>query len=82
MEALGVASGLAGLIALAEIIATKGHKYCTRAKGARAEISDFVLEMQRLYGVLNHLRLLAICLEAENPSGNFPLCNVSSKSEY
>ena len=71
MEALGVASGLAGLIAAADLIATKGHKYYTRVKGARAEINDFVLEMQRLYGVLNQLRLLAICLETANPSGVF-----------
>ena len=69
MEALGVASGTAGLIALAEIIATKGYKYYARAKGARSEINDFVLEIQRLYAVLNQLRLLAICLEDEELTG-------------
>ncbi|KAL2072665.1 hypothetical protein VTL71DRAFT_12008 [Oculimacula yallundae] len=67
MEALGVASGVAGLLSLTEFIVTKGHKYCTRYKSARADIKEFLAEMQRLHDVLSRLRLLAICLESDEP---------------
>ncbi|TVY34738.1 hypothetical protein LSUB1_G007012, partial [Lachnellula subtilissima] len=65
MEALGVASGIAGLIGLAEIVAFKGSKYAIGVKNAGSDIKDLILEVQSLYGVLNRLKLLAKCLEEE-----------------
>ncbi|TVY35963.1 hypothetical protein LOCC1_G007356 [Lachnellula occidentalis] len=65
MEALGVASGIAGLIGLAEIVAFKGSKYAIGVKNAGSDIKNLILEVQSLYGVLNRLKLLAKCLEEE-----------------
>jgi hypothetical protein len=63
MEALGVASGIAGLIGLVEIIAFKGSKFYSRVKIAQSDIKALLVEIQSLYGVLNSLKLLATCLE-------------------
>ncbi|TVY16954.1 hypothetical protein LARI1_G006755 [Lachnellula arida] len=65
MEALGVASGIAGLIGLAEMVAFKGSKYAMGVKNAGPDIKNLILEVQSLYGVLNRLKLLATCLEEE-----------------
>jgi hypothetical protein len=68
MEALGVASSIAGLISLADVIAFKISKYYSLVKGAQSEIRQLLLEVQSLYGVLNSLKLLAQCLEDAQPS--------------
>jgi len=57
MEALGVASSIAGLIGLAELVVFKGSKYAYGVKNARSDIRDLFLEVQSLYGVLNRLKL-------------------------
>lgn len=68
MEALGVASSIAGLISLADVIAFKISKYYTLVKSAQSDIRQLLLEVQSLYGVLNSLKLLAQCLEDAQPS--------------
>ncbi|TVY94528.1 hypothetical protein LAWI1_G000214 [Lachnellula willkommii] len=65
MEALGVASGIAGLIGLAEMVAFKGSKYAYGVKSAGPDIKNLFLEVQSLYGVLNRLKLLEKCLDEE-----------------
>ncbi|KAF4635076.1 hypothetical protein G7Y89_g3034 [Cudoniella acicularis] len=70
MEALGVASSIAGLISLAEVVVSKGSKYVHHVKNARADIKDLMFEVQSLYGVLSRLRLLANCLEDEETAGS------------
>jgi hypothetical protein len=67
MEALGVASSIAGLISLADVLAFKISKYYSLVKGAHSDIRDLLMEIQSLYGVLNSLKLLATCLEADKP---------------
>lgn len=67
MEALGVASSIAGLISLTEVIVFKTSKYCLLVKGARSDIRDLLAEVQSLYGVLSRLKLLATCLEDDEP---------------
>jgi hypothetical protein len=67
MEALGVASSIAGLISLTEVIVFKVSKYCSIVKGARSDIRDLLVEVQNLYGVLTRLKLLASCLEDDEP---------------
>ena len=73
MEALGVASGIAGLIGLAEMVAFKGSKYAYGVKNAGSDIKDLFLEVQSLYGVLNRLKLLEKCLDddEERSAGRF-----------
>lgn len=71
MEALGVASGIAGLIGLAELVAFRGSKYAIGVKNAGPDIKNLILEVQSLYGVLNRLKLLATCLEEEQSAGKF-----------
>lgn len=63
MEVLGIASSIAGLISLADIVAFKISRYYTLVKSAHSDIKDLFVEVQSLYGVLNSLRLLATCLE-------------------
>lgn len=67
MEVLGVASSIAGLISLADVIAFKVSKYYNLVKGAQSEIRALLIEVQSLYGVLNSLKLLATCLEDGQP---------------
>ena len=67
-EALGVASSIAGLISLAEVIVFKASRYCSFVKSARSDIRELLIEVQSLYGVLNSLKLLATCLEHGHPS--------------
>ncbi|KAG4441778.1 hypothetical protein IFR05_002769 [Cadophora sp. M221] len=70
MEVLGVASSIAGLISLADVIAFKVSKYYNLVKGAQSEIRALLIEVQSLYGVLNSLKLLATCLEdGQQPLG-------------
>lgn len=67
MEAMGIANSLAGLVSLADVISFKISRFYTLAKRAHSDIKALLVEMQSLYGVLNSLRLLASCLEAEQP---------------
>ncbi|KAK0118289.1 hypothetical protein ONS95_012585 [Cadophora gregata] len=70
MEVLGVASGIAGLISLADVLAFKISKYYTLVKSSQSEIRALLIEVQSLYGVLNSLKLLATCLEhGQQPLG-------------
>lgn len=82
MEALGVASSIAGLVSLADVIAFKISRFYTLAKGAHSDIKALLIEIQSLYGVLNSLKLLASCLEAENPPpyGKFESPNLTMRS--
>lgn len=68
MEVLGIASSIAGLISLADVIAFKVSRYYTLVKGTRSDIKDLLIEVQSLYGVLNSLKLLATCLEDDQQS--------------
>ncbi|KUJ10375.1 uncharacterized protein LY89DRAFT_596647 [Mollisia scopiformis] len=68
MEAIGVASSIAGLVSLADLIVVKISRFYSLAKGAQAEIKELLLEVQSLYGVLNSLWLLARCLEQNHDS--------------
>jgi len=68
MEALGIASSIAGLISLAEVIVVKVSRYCSSVKSARSDIKELITEVQSLYGVLNSLKLLATCLEQDEPA--------------
>lgn len=65
VEALGVASGIAGLVTLAEVIVVKVSRYCARVKDAPSDVKELLKEIQSLYGVLNSLKVLASCLEEE-----------------
>jgi hypothetical protein len=65
MEVLGVASSIAGLVSLADVIAFRVSNFYTLAKGARSDIKAPLVEIQSLYGVLNSRKLLASCLEVE-----------------
>jgi hypothetical protein len=68
MEVIGVASSIAGLVSLADVIVLKISKFYSLAKGARNEIKELLLEVQSLYGVLNSLWLLARCIEQNHDS--------------
>lgn len=63
MEAIGVASSIAGLVSLADVIVLKISKFYSLAKSARSEIKELLFEVQSLYGVLQSLWLLARCIE-------------------
>ncbi|KAK6346151.1 hypothetical protein TWF730_010483 [Orbilia blumenaviensis] len=52
------AASVAGLIALSDLVVTKGYQYYSAVKGAIPEINELLLEVTQLYGVLNSLRLV------------------------
>lgn len=64
--ALEAAAGIAGLVALAELVLNRGYKYYSAVKGAVPEIKDLLVEVNSLYGVLRSLDLLMKQLEGEN----------------
>lgn len=70
MEAIGVASSIAGLVSLADLIVLKISRFYSLAKGAQNEIKELLLEVQSLYGVLNSLWLLARCLEQNHDASD------------
>jgi len=54
------------------VIAFKVSRYYSLAKGAHSDIKELLIEIQSLYGVLSSLKLLATCLEVDQPtSGMF-----------
>ncbi|KAK6531102.1 hypothetical protein TWF281_007927 [Arthrobotrys megalospora] len=56
------ALAVAGLIALADLVATKGYKYYSASKGAIPEINELLHEVTGLYGILNSLHLVIVRL--------------------
>jgi hypothetical protein len=72
MEVLGLASSIAGLISLTDVLAFKISKYYSLVKGAQSDIKDLLMEVQSLYGVLNSLKLLATCLEGDKLATGHP----------
>jgi len=82
MEALGVASSIAGLVSLADVIAFKVSRYYSLAKGAHSDIKELLVEIQSLYGVLNSLKLLATCLEVDQPTSGKSVRTASIQSLF
>ncbi|KAL3428453.1 ankyrin repeat protein [Phlyctema vagabunda] len=62
-EALGIASGIAGLISLTEIIVFRLSKYCSKTKDARTDVEDLSNRVKTFHIVLSKLKILAGCLE-------------------
>ena len=59
MDGLSIASGIAGLVSIADIIIRRLVQYVGAVKHAKDEISALLLQMSSLLGVLQSLMLLA-----------------------
>lgn len=64
-EVLGIASSVAGLISLADVVVTKGYKFIKDTKDAEETVRKIVHEVNMVYGVLHSLRSVAFSLEEE-----------------
>ena len=66
MDGLSVASGIAGLVSLADIVVRRLVQYIGTAKNAKEEISTLLLQTSNLLGVLQSLKLLAEQYQTES----------------
>ena len=64
-EALGVASGIAGLLSLADIVIVRLIEYVRSVRDAREEISSLLAETSNLYGILHGLNSMVQQYENE-----------------
>jgi hypothetical protein len=62
---MDVASSIAGLVALTDLVFTKVFWYLKRVKNAEKEVTAFSTEIKTLYGILHSLHLVAFQLEGE-----------------
>ena len=62
---MDVAAGIAGLIALADLVFGKVFWYIKTAKNAEKDVTDFSTEVRNLSGILHSLHLVACQLEGE-----------------
>jgi len=81
MEALGVASSIAGLVTLAEVIVIKISRYYAHVKHARSDVKELLSEVQSLYGVLASLKVLAACLEDEDDESSKTMTGESDSQD-
>jgi hypothetical protein len=65
-DPLSVAASIAGLVSLAEMIASRGYKYYKEAKGASDEVKKLLDRITDLFGVLNSLWLVTLRYEGED----------------
>ena len=67
MDGLSVASSIAGLVSIADIVIRRLMQYVGAVKHAKEEISALLLQTSNLNGVLQSLKLLAEQYQIENP---------------
>ncbi|KAL9025441.1 MAG: hypothetical protein Q9196_005738 [Gyalolechia fulgens] len=67
-DPLSVATGIAGLVTLADVVFGRLFKYVQAVKGARKEITALSSEVGALYGILSNLHLVSRQLEEESLS--------------
>ena len=68
MDGLSVASGIAGLISLADVVVRRLIQYVGAVRDAKDEISALLLQTSNLLGVLQSLKLLAEQYHCEKAS--------------
>jgi len=56
MDPFSLATGLAGLVALADTLATKGYQYLQAVKTCEEDIKQLLAELDLLGGVLRRLQ--------------------------
>ena len=66
MEGLSVASSIAGLVSIADIVVRRLVQYVVAVKHAKEEISALLVQTSSLLGVLRSLQLLAEQYKSEN----------------
>jgi hypothetical protein len=59
MDGLSVASGIAGIVSVADIVVRTLIKYLSEVKDAKRDISALLTETSNLNGILRSLELLA-----------------------
>lgn len=59
-DPLSIASGIAGLITLADIVIERTYKYIRYCKNAAKDAQRLLVEVQSLLGILNSLRILEL----------------------
>lgn len=65
MDGLSVASGIAGIVSVTDIVVRALIKYVSEVKDAKKEISALLTETSSLYGILRSLELLACQFQNE-----------------
>lgn len=66
MDPLTISASVAGLITLTELIVSRGYEFLKGVKNAKDEITQLLVEVTALFGVLQSLRLVALRFEGQH----------------
>lgn len=69
MDPLSIASGIAGLVTLADLVFRTATKYAKAVKNSRQEVEALVQEVKNISVLLHNLSLVAFDLENEPSAG-------------
>lgn len=77
-DPLSISASIAGLISIADIIARRSFKYGKGVKNAKKEVAKLITEVTHLFGVLNHLKLVACRYEDEQFESTMQIHHIQS----
>ena len=77
-DPLSIASGIAGLVAIADTIFSRTYRYARLVKNAEKDVEELASEIRSLSGLLHGLALVLNELEAETSERNFRLHHINS----
>ena len=66
MNPLTISASVAGLITLTELIVSRGYEFLKGVKNAKDKITQLLVEITALFGVLQSLRLVALRFEGQH----------------
>ena len=78
MDPLSISASVAGLITLTELIVSRGYEFLKGVKNAKDEISQLLVEITALFGVLQSLRLVALRFEGQHFDTTLQLAYIQS----
>lgn len=78
MDGLSIASGVAGLVSLADTVFSRTYKFVREVKNAEKDISKLAREIRNLSSLLHGLSLVFVELEQESSESNFQLHHLNS----
>jgi GTPase SAR1 family protein len=77
-DPLSVASGIAGLVSIADTVFTRTYRYVREVKKAEKDISELAAGIRSLSGLLHGLSLVLSELQKETSETNFRLHHINS----
>lgn len=77
-DPLSISASVAGLISIADIVTRRSFKYVKGVRNAKREVEKLIAEVMHLFGVLNHLKLVACRFEDEQFEATMQIHHIHS----